>query len=131
MQGSKVSNFTEVTPFNMHTVKMTSMGVLGRNTHNSFVFCNFNKITTLEYSIGTFRKSQGPMVIWGLFQKSYYTAKFEKGQNDRLGSSSVNKVSNYPPLIILLCIKYMFFFHETFQVFNFHGMMLLYFLSVA
>ena len=104
MQGSKVSNFTEVTPFNMHTVKMTSMGVLGRNTHNSFVFCNFNKITTLEYSIGTFRKSQGPMVIWGLFQKSYYTAKFEKGQNDRLGSSSV-KLAKMQILVFFIFSK--------------------------
>ena len=33
-----------------NTVKMTAMAVLGRNTQNSFVFCNCNKITMLELS---------------------------------------------------------------------------------
>ena len=46
----KVANI-EIMQSIMHVVKMTAMAVLGRNTWNSFVFCNFNEITMFELNM--------------------------------------------------------------------------------
>ena len=65
------------------------MAEIGRNGDVVFNFCVIYTKTILSKNSDTFRKSHVPVGFYFFIQQSYRKGKFQKGQNDRLGLSSV------------------------------------------